>query len=49
VGAALVERWEPVEASYREQVRAALAPSIPVVAELPYDPESTPGDLDWSG
>jgi len=37
LGAVLVERWEPVDADYRDQVRAALAPSLPVVATLPYE------------
>lgn len=41
LGAVLVERWEPVGVVYRDQVRAALAPSLPVVATLPY--ERSPG------
>jgi dethiobiotin synthetase len=36
LGAALVERWEPVGPVYREQVRAALAPSLSILAVLPH-------------
>jgi dethiobiotin synthetase len=51
LGAALVERWEPVPEAYREQVRAAIAPSLAVVATLRHEPSdagaAAQGSVDW--
>jgi dethiobiotin synthetase len=51
LGAALVERWEPVTDAYREQVRAALAPSLAVIAALRHERSdaaaAAQGSVDW--